>query len=257
MSSLNRGWTYWHSTSGHVTVASWANKGGPWWIQNQTSIQVHHWSPLLDHKDWITIVSNISCSATYVGETGSWESVWQSTEGQSRTRIIRMELPCMSKRLRIPSTGRKQRSYPWEEGKLGERFLKPLWFMDPFCLPRKRQSRDQQCCVSRSNPYLGRTSFCSTSTCWWQPPGSKHPSDAESSSTDCVSKCSWIQKNYPKIIWIQRSPKSQNLKNSLVTMHQSHFYRHCCTYIVVNRLIELWMRSPSLHDNHPSASRHN
>ena len=45
-----RGWTSWCSTASHVTVASWANKGGPRWIQNQTSIQVHHWSPLLDQK---------------------------------------------------------------------------------------------------------------------------------------------------------------------------------------------------------------
>ena len=50
MSSLNRGWTSWHSTSGHMTVASWANKGGTRWSQNQTSMQVHYWSPLLDHK---------------------------------------------------------------------------------------------------------------------------------------------------------------------------------------------------------------
>ena len=50
MSSLNRGWTSWHSTSSHMTLASWVNKGCSWWIQNQTSIQVHHWSPLLDQK---------------------------------------------------------------------------------------------------------------------------------------------------------------------------------------------------------------
>ena len=28
-----------------------------------------------------------------------------------------------------------------------------------------------KCNVRRSNPYLGRTSFCSTSTCWWRPSG--------------------------------------------------------------------------------------
>ena len=39
MSSLNRGWTSWRSTFGHVTVASWVHKGDPWWIHNQTSIQ--------------------------------------------------------------------------------------------------------------------------------------------------------------------------------------------------------------------------
>ena len=28
----------------------WVNKGSPQWIQNQSSIQVHHWSSWLDHK---------------------------------------------------------------------------------------------------------------------------------------------------------------------------------------------------------------
>ena len=33
-----------------MTSAPWANKGGPQWIQNQTSMKVHHWSSLLDLK---------------------------------------------------------------------------------------------------------------------------------------------------------------------------------------------------------------
>ena len=37
-------------------------------------------------------------------------------------------------------------------------------------------------------------------------PRVKHPSNEESPSADCVSQCYWIWKNYPKIIWIQRTP---------------------------------------------------
>ena len=59
-----------------------------------------------------------------------------------------------------------------------------------------------------SNPCLGRTSFHSTSTCWWQSPGLNRTSDAKLSSTDCISKHSWLWKDCPKIIWTQRSPKS-------------------------------------------------
>ena len=43
--------------------------------------------------------------------------------------------------------------------------------VDTLCSPRKGQSRDRKCYVRRSNPYLGRTSFRSTSACWWWPPG--------------------------------------------------------------------------------------
>ena len=47
--------------------------------------------------------------------------------------------------------------------------LDPSW--TPFVHPGKKQSRDWKCYIRRSNLYLGRTSFRSTSTCWWWPPG--------------------------------------------------------------------------------------
>ena len=118
---------------------------------------------------------------------GCWEFISQSTEGQSRTRIIRMELSCMSKRLRIYTTNWQEAKILGREDNWGRRvLLKPLWsnketndepgcwsdfgsIADPLCSLRKRQSRDQKCYVRRSNPYFRRTSFGSTSTCWWWP----------------------------------------------------------------------------------------
>ena len=93
---------------------------------------------------------------------------------------------------------------------------------DPLCAPKKWQSRDRKCYVRSFNPYLGRTTFCSTSTCWWwRPPGSKCPSDAKSSSTDCVSKCTWIQKDFPKIICIKSSPKSTQEENIFMSFNRA------------------------------------
>ena len=40
---------------------------------------------------------------------GLWEFIWQSTEGRSKARILRMELPCMSERLRTIN---------WQEAKI-------------------------------------------------------------------------------------------------------------------------------------------
>ena len=160
------------------------------------------------------------CSATYVGETGRMLRVCIAEHRRTvKNKYTRMELPCMSKRLRIPSTGRKQSSLGGRTIGEKEGFWSPCdptketndepgcWsnlgsIADPIWLPRKQHSRDWTCYVRRSNPYLGRKSFHCSSTYWWRPQGRNKPTNAKLSLTDCVSKCSWIWKDYPKIICI-------------------------------------------------------
>ena len=66
---------------------------------------------MIDVKGVVYSIPCAECSATYVGETGRTLRVRMAEYRRAvKNKDPKMELPCMSKRLRIPSTGRKQRS---------------------------------------------------------------------------------------------------------------------------------------------------
>ena len=168
---------------------------------------------MMEVKGMVYLIPYAECSTTYVGET--WKTL--RVHMAEHRRVVKNKDLKNGIAIHVQKTAH---TINWQEAKfLGRednwrrrRVLKLLWsnkgdqwwtwmlvwfciHHGPLCLPRKWQSRDWKCYLRRSNPYLGRTSFRSTSTCWWQPPGLKHPSNAELSSTDCVSKCSWIRKD--------------------------------------------------------------
>lgn len=79
--------------------------------------------------------------------------------------------------------------------------------------------------------------LCSRFSCWWWPLGLKRPSDEELPSTDCVSQCFWIRKDYPKIIWIQLSPKSLRITITCLTFTWLIWVAHYTLYTMCIRLL--------------------
>lgn len=79
--------------------------------------------------------------------------------------------------------------------------------------------------------------LCSRLSCWWWPLGLKCPSDEKLPSTDCVSQCFWIRKDYPKIIWIQLSPKFLRITITCLTFTWLIWVAHYTLYTMCIRLI--------------------
>ncbi len=91
---VHRIWTTWCGTFGHVTTVLCAYKGDPRWIQNQTSIKVHHWFSLVDLKDFFKNPSSSVVSLPRILASASW---WYAQpldmHGDSLVEIIALHHP--------------------------------------------------------------------------------------------------------------------------------------------------------------------
>ena len=150
---LYRVWTSWRSTSSHVTSAPWVNKGGPRWIQNQTSIKVHHRSSLLDLKGF----KNPRLDSRFIIGSQEW-NCHACPKDCTHHQLARSKDPCEGGQL-----GKEKGSWsPWDPTKKTNN--EPCcWsdsgsIMDPVCLPKERKSHDWKCYIRRSKPYIKRAS---------------------------------------------------------------------------------------------------